>query len=131
VHRADDAGEVRREPNSSVGICVARQGEPNVTGLRKKCTARVPHQVALRALPDPDLERSSAAGVFPDRMEMTMANSSEHARSKGKTPNTKGDAPQHQGGDARKAQKWGGGNKAGKGPITRADKRNENSSAKT
>jgi hypothetical protein len=44
---------------------------------------------------------------------------------------TKGDAPQHQGGDAaRKAQEWGGGNKAGKGPVTKSDKQNENSSAK-
>ena len=43
---------------------------------------------------------------------------------------TKGNAPQHRGGDAaRKAQRWGGGNKAGKGPVTSADKRNENSSA--
>jgi hypothetical protein len=32
-----------------------------------------------------------------------------------KTPNTKGDAPKHRGGDqSRKAQEWGGGNKAGK-----------------
>jgi hypothetical protein len=47
------------------------------------------------------------------------------------SPQTKGNAPQHRGGDhARKAQKWGGGNKAGKGPITRADRQNENSSAK-
>ena len=48
------------------------------------------------------------------------------------TPNTKGDAPNHQGGDAaRKAQEWGGGNKASKGPITEADRKNENSSAKS
>jgi hypothetical protein len=34
----------------------------------------------------------------------------------GKTPNTKGNAPKHRGGDqARKAQEWGGGNKGGKG----------------
>jgi hypothetical protein len=52
-------------------------------------------------------------------------------RNKGKTSNTKGNAPQHQGGDARKAQEWSGGNKAGKGPITKADKQNENSSAKS
>jgi len=62
-----------------------------------------------------------------------MAASLQRARSKGQSasPNTKGNAPSHRGGDARKAQKWGGGNKAGKGPITRADKRNQNSSAKT
>ena len=48
------------------------------------------------------------------------------------TPNTKGDAPKHQGGDsARKVQEWGGGNKASKGPITEADRQNENSSAKS
>jgi hypothetical protein len=36
-----------------------------------------------------------------------------------------------QGGDAaRKAQEWGGGSKASKGAVTKADKRNENSSAK-
>ncbi len=37
-----------------------------------------------------------------------------------------------EGGDhIRKAQEWGGGSKGAKGPITDADKRNENSSAKT
>ena len=62
-----------------------------------------------------------------------MATSVQRARNKGQSasPNTKGNAPSHRGGDARKAQKWGGGNKAAKGPITRADKRNQNSSAKT
>ena len=63
-----------------------------------------------------------------------MANTDERARNKGESgsPNTKGNAPQHQGGDAaRKAQEWGGGNKAGKGPITKSDKQNENSSAKS
>jgi hypothetical protein len=66
-------------------------------------------------------------------MEAAMANLDDRARNKTKTasPNTKGDAPQHQGGDGRKAQQWGGGNKAGKGPITEGDKRNENSSAKS
>jgi hypothetical protein len=62
-----------------------------------------------------------------------MTATSQRARTKGQSasPNTKGNAPRHLGGDARKAQKWGGGNKAAKGPITRADKRNQNSSAKT
>ena len=62
-----------------------------------------------------------------------MAASLQGSRNKGRSasPNTKGDAPRHFGGDARKAQKWGGGNKAGKGPVTRADRRNENSSAKS
>ena len=37
-----------------------------------------------------------------------------------------------QGGDAvRKAQEWGGGSKGSKGPVTTADKRNEQSSAKS
>ena len=63
-----------------------------------------------------------------------MAENDERAGNKGESasPNTKGNAPQHQGGDqARKAQEWAGGNKAGKGPITSADKKNENSSAKS
>lgn len=63
-----------------------------------------------------------------------MNERTDRARNKGESasPNTKGDAPQHRGGDAaRKAQEWGGGNKAGKGPITREDRQNENSSAKS
>jgi hypothetical protein len=63
-----------------------------------------------------------------------LTESDDGARNKGQTasPNTQGNAPQHQGGDAvRKAEKWGGGNKASKGPITKADKQNENSSAKS
>ena len=36
------------------------------------------------------------------------------------------------GGDAaRKAQEWGGGSKASKGPVTSADRHNEQSSAKS
>ena len=63
-----------------------------------------------------------------------MAESTERARNKGESasPHTKGNAPQHRGGDAaRKAQQWGGGNKVGKGPVTPADKQNEKSSAKS
>jgi hypothetical protein len=63
-----------------------------------------------------------------------MAENLERARHKADSasPHTKGDAPRHRGGDnVRKAQEWGGGNKAGKGPITEADKKNENSSAKS
>lgn len=38
----------------------------------------------------------------------------------------------HGGGDAaRQAQKWGGGSKGSKGAVTRDDKRNPNSSAKS
>jgi hypothetical protein len=68
------------------------------------------------------------------RKEIIMADTDERARNKGESasPNAKGNAPQHQGGDAaRKAQEWGGGNKAAKGPITDTDKHNENSSAKS
>jgi len=40
--------------------------------------------------------------------------------------------PKHVGGDhARKAQEWGGGTKAAKGSVTKSDKHNENSSAKS
>jgi hypothetical protein len=53
------------------------------------------------------------------------------AHKPGETPNTSGNAPSHEGGDAaRKAQEWGGGNKAAKGPVSKSDKQNENSSAK-
>lgn len=45
---------------------------------------------------------------------------------------TEKNRPGHVGGDhIRKAQKWGGGSKASKGPITEADKRNPNTSAKS
>ena len=40
-------------------------------------------------------------------------------------PDKKGGSP------ARNAQEWGGGSKASKGPVTRADKQNENSSARS
>ena len=41
-------------------------------------------------------------------------------------------SPDHAGGDqVRKAQQWSGGSKAAKGPVTAADKRNQNSSAKS
>lgn len=55
------------------------------------------------------------------------------ARTKGESgsSHTKGNASAHRGGDAaRKAQKWGGGNKAAKGSVSASDRRNENSSAK-
>jgi hypothetical protein len=63
-----------------------------------------------------------------------MASRSIQSRSEKteQTPHTKGDAPNHRSGDhIRKAKIWGGGNKAGKGSITRADRRNPNSSAKS
>ena len=39
--------------------------------------------------------------------------------------------PQKGGDSARKAQEWGGGSKGAKGPVTSADRHNENSSAKS
>ena len=44
----------------------------------------------------------------------------------------KSSPPDHVGGDhVRNAQEWSGGSKASKGPVTPADKRNQNSSAKS
>jgi hypothetical protein len=63
-----------------------------------------------------------------------MPKTGERTRNKGESaaPNTEGNAPQHKGGDhIREAQQWGGGNKAGKGPVTNEDRQNENSSAKS
>ena len=60
-----------------------------------------------------------------------MAEQNQEQRNQEQARNTQGNAPSHRGGDAaRKAQEWGGGNKAGKGPVTKDDKQNENSSAK-
>ena len=42
----------------------------------------------------------------------------------------KSEAPEKGGDAARKAQEWGGGSKGAKGPVTAADRRNEQSSAK-
>lgn len=39
--------------------------------------------------------------------------------------------PDQGGASARNAQEWGGGSKASKGPVTAADRRNEQSSAKS
>jgi hypothetical protein len=43
----------------------------------------------------------------------------------------KNKAPEGGGDHIRKAREWGGGSKASKGPITEADKANENSSARS
>lgn len=43
----------------------------------------------------------------------------------------KSTGPAEDGDHIRKAQEWGGGSKGSKGGITMADKRNENSSAKS
>jgi hypothetical protein len=66
------------------------------------------------------VERGAKARIDQNSSkEDAMAKEQERARNKGlsASPHTKGDAPQHRGGDAaRKAQRWGGGNKASKGP---------------
>jgi hypothetical protein len=61
-----------------------------------------------------------------------MQKKSDRPKNKGESGTTKQNQPGHVGGDeARKAQEWGGGSKASKGPVTKDDKRNPNSSAKT
>jgi hypothetical protein len=61
-----------------------------------------------------------------------MTTKKERALNKGESSTTKGSSPTPKGGDhARKAQEWGGGSKAGKGPITKSDRRNPNSSQKS
>jgi hypothetical protein len=42
----------------------------------------------------------------------------------------KSKSPKKDGDNLRKAQQWGGGSKGSKGPVTAADRSNENSSAK-
>lgn len=57
-----------------------------------------------------------------------MANETENKRVNGSEKSRESE----KGGDSiRKAQEWGGGSKASKGPVTQQDKRNENSSAKS
>ena len=61
-----------------------------------------------------------------------MADKAEHERNKSTSGNHKETAPGHEGGDAaRKAQEWGGGSKGSKGSVSKADKHNPNSSAKS
>jgi hypothetical protein len=61
---------------------------------------------------------------------LAMADDTQHQRnkadssSKQATPAAGGDAVQN-------AEKWGGGSKGAKGPVTPEDKRNQNSSAKS
>lgn len=46
--------------------------------------------------------------------------------------NPKANAPGHKGGNpVQEAEQWGGGSKGSKGPVTPADKRNQNSSSKS
>jgi hypothetical protein len=61
-----------------------------------------------------------------------MAKTNQHVSNKPASGSDKAVPPGRQGGDqARKAQGWSGGSKASKGPVTEADKRNQNSSAKS
>lgn len=61
-----------------------------------------------------------------------MSTNKEHDLNKANSGTAKRGSPDHQSGDhARKAQEWGGGSKAAKGPITQSDRRNPNSSQKT
>ena len=61
-----------------------------------------------------------------------MANTKQHVSDKPASGSDKAVQPDRQGGDqARKAQEWSGGSKAAKGPVTQADKRNQNSSSKS
>ena len=57
---------------------------------------------------------------------MTQETSTKPASGSSKKPQ-----PDQGGEAARKAQEWGGGSKGSKGPVTAADKRNEQSSAKS
>ena len=51
--------------------------------------------------------------------------------SKPASGSSKKSEPDHGGASARNAQEWGGGSKGSKGPVTVADRRNEQSSAKS
>ena len=57
---------------------------------------------------------------------------SSRPENKGQSGTASASRPDHVGGDhARKAQEWGGGSKASKGSVSKSDKHNENSSAKS
>jgi hypothetical protein len=61
-----------------------------------------------------------------------MTTQKERALNKGESGTAKESSPAHKGGDqARKAQEWGGGSKAAKGPTTKSDPRNPNTSQKS
>lgn len=60
-----------------------------------------------------------------------MADEAKHCRNKA-TSGSRSKANERSGGNpARQAEKWGGGTKAAKGPVTSGDKRNPQSSSKT
>ena len=60
-----------------------------------------------------------------------MPDRKQEISSKPASGSDKSARPDHGGNSVQNAQKWGGGSKASKGPVTQADKRNENSSAKS
>jgi hypothetical protein len=61
---------------------------------------------------------------MPDRKQ-DISNKPASGSDKSARPDQRGGNP------VQNAEKWSGGSKASKGPITQADKRNENSSAKS
>jgi hypothetical protein len=68
---------------------------------------------------------SSEPKYPPSKVEHTPATRRPHN-------SDKSEGPGHKGGKAASdAHKWGGGSKASKGPITKADRANEQSSAKS
>jgi len=72
------------------------------------------------------------APLSKKQMELQMEKKSDRPGNKGESGTAKKDQPGHVGGDqARKAEEWGGGTKASKGAVSKEDKRNPNSSAKS
>jgi hypothetical protein len=61
----------------------------------------------------------------------TEAAMNREISSKPASGSSKNSKPDEGGASVRNAQEWGGGSKASKGPITAADRRNEQSSAKS
>ena len=71
-------------------------------------------------------------GSHNHQREVRMADRESEISGKPASGGDKAKRPKKEGGDqVRKAQEWGGGSKASKGPVIQADKRNENSSAKS
>ncbi|MER8456510.1 hypothetical protein [Mesorhizobium sp. M0965] len=61
-----------------------------------------------------------------------MDTKNEQDLNKAESGTAKRSSPEQKGGDqARKAQEWGGGSKAAKGPITHSNHRNPNSSQRS
>jgi hypothetical protein len=71
------------------------------------------------------------SGGFAGNMEAQMPGREKPVSNERASGSNKAVHPSKEGnGQQQKAQEWGGGSKASKGSVTRADKRNENSSAK-